>query len=393
MQADNQPVALFRLPFRPLFLFAAIFSVLCVGAWGMYWFSPFPFTPFGGLYWWHGHEMIFGFAGAVLVGFLLTAAKNWTGLPGTRGLPLAIMVGAWLIARALIVLGEADWQIGVILFTACFWLMAIGFFAYMILKVRMWRNFIMVLVLLIMGIMDVASILSIRAGGNYLTQLHGGILLIMLALTIIGGRVLPFFTASAIGAEMVKPQNRLEVPVLLLTIGLFAWNLVYGLLTPSIVLAGALSVLVFLHIARFLRWNLADTLPEPMLWSLHLAYLFMVLGIALLAGYHFGLVNSISTAFHAITIGAIGGMILSMISRVSLGHTGRKIEGGRWLTFSFVLIFLAATIRVAAPVVLADQYWSAAYHVSACLWCVAYIIWLIRFLPILLTPRPDGKPG
>jgi uncharacterized protein involved in response to NO len=272
-------------------------------------------------------------------------------------------------------------------------MLSIYFFARMILKVRMWRNMILIPVLLFMAILDVASIRSFVTGGNHLTFLHGGVLLMLLALTIIGGRVLPFFTSTVSGAGMVMPKQWIELPIIVLTIGLFVWNLVTGLLVPSTLLAIALLMLALLHVARFMRWDLAVTLSHPMLWSLHLAYLFLILGIALLAGYHFGLVRNISAAFHAITIGAIGGMILSMTSRVSLGHTGREIVAGIWLTVAFVLLALAALLRTFTPLIADARFLSVSYHLSACLWCIAYTIWLVKFLPVLIAPRRDGKPG
>lgn len=383
----------FRLPFRIFFLAAALFSLISVGLWGAYWGGIFQFNPFGGGVWWHAHEMIYGFSGAVLVGFLLTAAKNWTGLPGLAGWPLGLLFILWLLPRFLYFGDEKVVIYLAVIFETGFWILANYFYSRMIIKKRLWRNIGFSVILLALALINILMIQTVIASENYLPYLHSGVVFFVVVITIIGGRIIPLFTASATGATKSQPVKWLEMAIILLSVSLLIWCLVNGIVAPSKILAVGLSLLFILQVVRLVRWPIIASMSNSMLWSLYLGYIAMILGIALLSAYHFGVIYNLSAAIHMLTIGAIGLMILTMSSRVSLGHTGRKIIAGKGLTLAFVILFLSALVRAVLPLfnlAISAQY---IYVIAALGWCVSYLIWLVRFTPVLLATRADGKAG
>jgi len=392
---QNFAVALFRLPFRPFFLGAGIFAVISILLWSSYWMGMDLIKPVGGALWWHGHEMIFGFAAAVLLGFLLTAAKNWTGLTGLGGWPLILLFFLWLIPRfAYLSVGQTSVWIALIS-ESLFWLLGCYFYSRMIIKKRMWRNLGFSIILLALGAVNFALVMSATDGGNWLKWLHVGVVFFMVVITIIGGRIIPFFSAAASGLEKVEGRKLIELPVIALSILLLGWSLVAGIISRSAILGAICALLTLFQLARFIRWPLLAGAGNAMLWTLFLGYACLIAGIASLAAYHFGVLDNLSSIVHLITIGAIGLMILSMMSRVSLGHTGRKISAGRLLVVAFTLVIISALVRVLFP--LAGLYLNLAhahaYALAAVIWSLGYLLWLIKFTPILIRKRADGRPG
>jgi len=225
-----------------------------------------------------------------------------------------------------------------------------------------------------------------------LQSLHGAVMLITLIIVVVGGRVIPFFTANGTGCERLPPMRWLEVlsavTVMLLVIVAFTgYSRIPAPITVLLCLSAALA-----NGWRFLRWGFQYSWGVPLLWSLHLAYAFIPLGLLVLALYAAGYLDSASAALHCFTAGAVGGMILAMISRVTLGHTGRPLQPPAAIVPAYVFILSGAAVRVVIPAVW-PEYANWGIGVSGVLWVLAYGIFCIYYGPMLLTTRADGRPG
>lgn len=385
---------LFRLAFRPLFLGGTLFSIIAIGWWVHFWLNPFDWAPYGGPTWWHGHEMLFGFGAAIVVGFLLTAVQTWTGVTGLRGKPLAALALTWLLGRLLLAFGSglpgwlvATGDIAYLLFAAIA-------MAYPVIKAKQWSNLMFVPILMTLALLNAASHWGAITGQPQLAiqSLHGTIMLFILIIAVLGGRVIPSFTANATGCKKAQPIKWLEtVNIISIILSLVIAFIGYANI-PSSLLFIVSSIAALANGWRFLRWGFQYSWSEPLLWSLHLAYAFVPLGFVLLALHSVGLMENTSAALHSFTVGAIGGLILAMISRVTLGHTGRPLKPHSLVAVAYTFIFLAAIIRVVVSAWLPDlAHWGIG--IAGGLWIFAYTIYIYFYAPMLLTTRADGRPG
>ncbi|MGY3945266.1 NnrS family protein [Aeromonas tecta] len=389
---EEQIVPLFRLGFRPFFLFGALFSCLAMLGWLGQLNGWLRLPGIANPVWWHAHEMLFGFGAAIVAGFLLTAVQNWTAHPGIRSWPLALVVGLWAAPRCLLPwLGEGSQLLMVadlVWLPLCAW-----FLARPIMVTRQWRNLFFVPLLLILTLLNGASWLW---RDDWLTTEHLLITTVLLFSTLIavmGGRVIPFFTARGTGQEKAAPLPLLERAALAsIWLVMLLWLLLPTPWTTSLYMAPLYIVAALLHLWRQLRWRPLATLTHPLLWSLHLAYLFIPLGLLALAAQAAGWSISLSLASHLLSVGTIGAMILGMIARVSLGHSGRALQVGRRITLAFALVILSACMRVLIPLL-----WPAftlnGWNLSGWSWIAAYGLFVWVYTPILTRPRADGRPG
>lgn len=388
---------LFALAFRPLFLSAAIFSLIAMLWWSYFWYNPFAWHVHGGPLWWHGHEMIFGFAVTVVVGFLLTAVQNWTGVRSLHGWPLASLAGLWLCGRILIAV-DFGLPAGLIALVDCSFLVAAAIaMAYPVLAVKQWRNIVFVPVLMILATLNAYSHWAVLNDqpSHASHAFHTAIMLITVVMTLIGGRVIPMFTANGTGTQKVMPIKALDI------ISLFSVVLVAVLIVAPIIIPIAIPELVTSAIyglafmsngLRFLRWRFWVCWHTPLLWSLHLAYAFIPLGLLGLFLHSIGLWENLSSALHCFSAGAIGSLILSMMARVSLGHTGRALQVPPVLSIAFFCIISAGLVRVLLPMI--NPAWLHYTAMAAgSLWVMAYAIFVVYYTPILCKPRIDNRPG
>ena len=389
---EERILPLFRLGFRPFFLLGALFSCLAMFGWLGQLNGWLQLSGLSNPVWWHAHEMLFGFGASIVAGFLLTAVQNWTAHPGVRGWPLALVVGLWALPRCLLPwVGEGN----VVLMAADLaWLpLCAWFLAKPIIITRQWRNLFFVPLLLILTLLNGASWLW---RDDWLTMEHLLITTVLLFTTLIavmGGRVIPFFTARATGTEKAVPLPWLERGALAsLWLIMLLWLLLPPAWTTSLYMVPLYIVAAGLHLWRQLRWQPKSTLSHPLLWSLHLAYLFIPLGLLALSAQAAGLPITLSIASHLLSAGCIGTMILGMIARVSLGHSGRALRVGRRITAAFALAILSALLRVLIP-----QLWPAftlvGWNLSGWSWIAAYGLFVWVYAPILSQPRADGRPG
>lgn len=381
---------LWQLAFRAGFLGAASYGLLAMCRW-LYWLWqpqhwPDPMPP----HWWHAHEMVFGFALPVVAGFLLTAVATWTRLPGTRGRRLQLLFGLWLAARLVLWLAP-QWLLLAWVAEMLFMLL-LGFeLGQRVWARRQWRNMLFLPVLLLLMLLCSASYLSMQQPVTA-TRLHyGAVWMITVFIAIVGGRVIPIFTSNRLGLTIAPLPSWLEYLAIgsVLAIGLVNATGLPGQVSawlPALCLASAA-----LHLYRLAHWQGWRTWQVPLLWSMHLSYLCIPLAMLGLAVAGTDPVAS-KNVVHLLAIGAIGGMILSMMSRVSLGHTGRPLEVPGYLSLAFGLILLAAIVRSVLPIIAANQT-LLAWRASAILWIVVFGVFLYRYLPILTRPRADDPSG
>jgi uncharacterized protein involved in response to NO len=394
-QKEQNITPIWRQAFRPFFLFAGLFSILSMAAWALVQGGKFYFMPYGGVTFWHAHEMLFGFVAAIIVGFLLTAVQSWTGLRATHGNPLRVLLTLWLLARIFIVFDIFALQWITAVFDISFLLLAAYFLAKLVLKVKQYRNLIFVPILLLLATANLFTHISVITGEIhfYTHGLYATVFIITLMMTLIAGRVLPMFTANGTKTTKVDNLAWLEKAVIGSTAAL---ALIYLTAMQSI-LPSKLMVLLFTccslaHSIRAIRWRPQVTFSAPLVWSLHLAYWFIPISFLLFALHYGGANISTSNALHGLTAGTMSSLILAMIARIALGHSGRPLTPHWIMKYAFALIVFAGCIRLISPHI--QTYFSFNLNViSAVLWALAFSIYVVIYTPILTSPRPDGRPG
>lgn len=387
-----------RLAFRPFFLAGALFSIAAISWWVWFWAFPFNWQPYGGPIWWHAHEMVFGFACSIIVGFLLTAVKNWTGSTGLRGLPLLSLFTLWLLGRLALGLSFLtsvfplfDWLVFLdLLFLPA---AAIAMF-YPVFKARQWRNLFFAPVLLVFAGMNGVSHWAVLNDNPELAirTLHSAILLVCLIIAIMGGRVIPMFTANGTGTSKVAPVKWLD-QLSLLSLILIVASSIYGFNDlPNQWLSPLFGVAAMANSVRFYRWGFWRCGKVPLLWSLHIAYAFLPIGLFVALLYFNGFDVNYSTTLHFFSVGAIGGMVLSMISRVSLGHVGLPLSPPKMMSIAFLSIITAVILRALVPTLMP---WLTQWAVSSAgvFWVSAYGLFCWCYGPMLWSARVDGRPG
>ena len=391
MQDRRSPLpVLFALGFRPLFLAGALFAVIAIPLWIAAFLGHIDFAPAGGWLAWHRHEMVFGFGMAIVAGFLLTAIQAWTGVPAVTGMPVLLLAALWLVGRLAWLFDAPLWLlIPVDLLFLPLVALTIGRSLW---QVKQSRNYPVLVMLLLLTLCNLLVLLGL-AQDDFALQRHGAaaaLWLIAGLMGLIGGRVIPFFTQRGLGlAEPVAALPRLDN--LLMAGSIFvALLMLTGLgLRPSPWQAPIYLLLGLGHLLRLLRWHHPKLWTVPLLWSLHLSYAWLAIALIAMALWHGGWMLGFSQATHLLAIGGMGGMILAMIARVTLGHTGRPLEPAATMSIAFILINLAVPLRVWLSIPMPQTgFWLA----SLC-WAVAFALYLWHYTPILLAPRPDGKPG
>ncbi|PSS57679.1 NnrS family protein [Pseudomonas sp. BBP2017] len=384
-------VPLLRLAFRPLFLAGCGLALLAVPLWLAALHGALgDWQPAGGWLAWHRHELLFGFGLAIIAGFLLTAGQTWTGQPGLSGTPLAALALLWLAAR-IAWLANLPWPLLALLELA-FPLVVALLMGAMLWRVRQKRNYPVVLVLLLLTAADAVSVYGLLQGhdGWQRQGVLSAIWLVAAMMGLIGGRVIPFFTQRGLGRlEAVAPWPWLDW-LLLAASALVALLYAGGpALSPRVWIGVLFAALAVGHCLRLWRWHDRGLWQVPLLWSLHLAYAWLALACLGMALWHFGVPLNPSLAVHCLTIGAMAGLILAMITRVSLGHTGRPLQPPAGMTLAFVLLNLAGVCRV----VLVHWLPLAGLWLAGLCWLLAFALYAWQYTPMLLRARVDGHPG
>lgn len=386
--------ALFAFGFRPFFWVAGAYALFAVVAWlGIYETGVLP-LPNQPAHLWHGHEMLYGFIGAAIAGFLLTAVPSWTGASGFAGVPLVLLTAVWLTGRLAFAAAAVLPLILVAVCDLAFIPALACLLAPPLLRARN-RNSPLLFVLGAIWLTDACFLYALMRGDASLARsaLLVAIDVILLLITVIGGRIVPVFTANALRGRGLAADIRSSrwtdgiviatMIVVVLADVLASWHPVAG---------GVAALAAIAQAWRFMGWRSLQTLNEPLVWSLHLAYAWLPVGLAMKAIYQLTGATWAAPWLHALTMGAAASMILAVMTRAALGHTGRPLVAARPVAVAYILLCLATLVRVFAPSFAAVEYrWTV--MAAGALWVAAFALFMITYTPILMRPRIDGRPG
>ena len=381
--------ALFDLGFRPFYLLAALLGTLNVPIWVAQWHGMVPQAGNLAGMAWHAHEMVLGFAAAVITGFLFTAARNWTGLPTPTGRRLAAMAALWVAGRVAMLAGPG--LLAAVVDGAFLPLVALSL--WFPLKRSGNRNLFFVGLLLLFAVANGLFHLS-RLGAMPLAPTvpaQGALFLVVIIVSVMSGRVTPSFTQNAIRSARIRRVKGLDAAA----IGALAATLVAQLSgAPAWLLAPLALVAAALHALRLALWDPLSTLRSPILWILHVSYAWIPIGLLLLALSAMNMDFGVAPALfiHALGAGAVGGTIIGMITRTARGHSGRPLQVGRAETAAYLLVHIGAAIRVFGPLA-APAHYGILLVAAAAAWSTAFLIYLIVYWPMLAWSRHEGGAG
>ena len=378
--------ALWNLGFRPFYFLASVFAALSVALWTCEYAG---YLPAGYLRnpVWHGHEMLFGYTLAVVTGFLFTAVRNWTGQPTPTGALLAGYATLWVAGRMLML---TPYALAAALVNAAFPLaVAIGI-GFPLLRSGNRRNYFFIVLLVVLSLATLAVHLSLLGILRWpqLVSVQVGLDVVLFIMAVMGGRVIPMFTNNGVPGARATRHPLVEKLALGGVLALFAADLLQAASTVVAVLTFAVAAA---HAARLYLWQPWRTWPNPLVWILHAAYGWIIVYLVLRALATLGVIAE-PLAVHALTIGAIGGLTIGMMTRTARGHTGRPLTADGFEVMCYVLVQLAAVIRVFGGMLLPGIY-LATVIASAICWSSAFALYALRYWPVLARARIDGKPG
>jgi uncharacterized protein involved in response to NO len=355
--------------------------LLWLGLWQGYVDMALPVAPA----FWHGHEMLFGYAAAVLAGFLLTAVPNWTNAPPVAGARLMLLAGVWFAARLAGWLPQILPPSVAMAFDLAFLPLLGLLVAPAILRSNARRNGVFLIVLLLLTLVNFRYHLAALGSswGDAGWSLQTGLGLFILLIAVVGGRILPNFTANWLKSQgnpaQVRPQSlrdRLALLALALTV------LAEAAGAPDLAVGALSAAAALLHAWRMIGWQSWQTLRAPILTVLHLGYAWLVAGLALKAVSLLGGVLPPTAAIHALTVGAVGTMTMAVMSRAALGHIGRPLVASRMTVVAYGLVTGAAVLRIAAGLFV-DPYYTVLVGIAGAVWILAFAAFLFAYMPLL----------
>jgi uncharacterized protein involved in response to NO len=380
-----------RAGFRMFFFLGPLWAVVVAGLWVEAMAGaitlPTAFDPLA----WHRHEMLFGYLGAVIAGVLLTAIPNWTGRLPLAGVRLAALASLWVAARTTVLFSATVGGVAAMALDVAFLVTLAAVCAREVLVARN-RN---------VPVVGVVLLFAIAAGIDHAESLgwlatdglgwRSGFALVLVLIALIGGRIIPSFTRNWLAKQgrtnvlQTQPGRFDFISIGVMAAALMAW--IAGaraeLSGPLLIVAGALQLV------RMARWSGHATAAEPLVFILHLAYVWLPLGLLLLGTSLLVPTQPASSALHALGAGAMASMTLAVMTRATLGHTGRELRADSGTAAIYLLVTLGAALRVAAPWLSFD--YLLLIRISAALWTGAFLLFLMLYGPKLLGPRPDGK--
>ena len=381
--------------FRPFFLLGSLCTIFVMVLWIMALAGAGPIATHVSPMLWHAHEMLFGFIMAIVAGFIMTAVAMWTGRTRLHGTPLGWLVAAWLAGRLAMALSGFLPAGLVALLDLAFPVLLSFLFAREVVIAGSKRNYVIVGIVFAVTVLNV--LYHIGAGGGQAgagldrTALLLMIHVVLVLITAIAGRIVPSFTANWLrgqGKTQGGPRSTAPVDVAALVLTIITGCA--ATFAPASLLTGVAAIATAgVHAYRLSRWCGLATRAEPLLFILHVAYLWLPIGYALLAcSVFFSPAYPASVALHALTMGGVGSMVLAMTTRVSLGHTGRPLQAARLTVIAYVVLTLAIVARLLGPLIGAQYMRSV--EIAAVGWIVAFAIFIWVYWPILTQPRPDA---
>ena len=393
--AAEQPVVL-QAGFRPFFLLGTLYAAAALAVWllifaGVVLPRPGPWP----VIYWHGHEMLFGFVTTAIAGFLLTAVPNWTGTPRVAGRPLALLVAAWLLGRSALwgALWLPAWSPS--------WLVAAADLLFLpalavavgrpILRAGKRQNYPVLGVLVLLTAANLlmhAAVLGVVPFGVRL-GLHASLYLVCALLAIIAGRIVPLFTRNTLRGSGVAVEVESSAWVERALVPVTGFAVVALVLRPASLAAGVACLACgALLVLRQVRWQPQRTLGVPILWVLHVGHAWLAFGFLCLGANVFSPLLPASTALNALSAGALGTMIVGVMTRVSLGHSGREIRATPLVVAAYALVIVGGAIRVLGPLLFPDAYRTTVLWAGT-IWSSGYILAAIACWPVLTRPRVD----
>jgi uncharacterized protein involved in response to NO len=386
---------LWRRGFRPFFLGAGVYGALVVAAWTAMWRGALPAPAWLAPAWWHGHEMLFGVVAAAVAGFLLTATPVWTGRAALCGRPLAALVGLWALGR-LAMIAAGVLPAGLVAAIDVAFLPAVA----LALARTLWRsgqrrNY---------GVLGLVGLLALAnaavhaqglglASGSAPRGLRFAADAIVVLIVVIGGRITPAFTTNALLRRGIAARARSRPWLDRVAVASTALAAGAGLLAPRGAASGGLSAVAGLAVAaRMAGWQPTRTWRDPLLWSLHAGMAWVATGLLFVAAGDLGGPVPATAGLHALTAGAMGSMILAVMTRVGLGHTGRPLVLPRGAVGSYALVHAGALARVGAAFA-PGPVQASLLLVGGLLWAAAFGLFAVLYAPILTGPRVDGGDG
>jgi uncharacterized protein involved in response to NO len=390
-----EPFGTWGRAFRPFFLGLAIHGALAVPWWVLAWLGMLPVPAWLVPQWWHAHELLFGLVAAAIAGFLLTASPVWTGGPALTGRPLAALFGLWIAGRLAFATAGAL-PAGAVAAVDLAFLPAVALALVRTLRGSgQLRNY---------GLVGILAALSLANAGVHAEALglasavagpalRFAVDLVAVLILVIAGRITPAFTRNALGRRGEERRVRSRPAIVALAIGGAACLALTTVVAGRSQLTGVLAILAGLAAAaRMAGWQSWHTRADPLLWSLHAGSAWIAVGLVLVGAADLGAPLPTTVGLHALTAGAMGATILSVMTRVGLGHTGRPLVLPPGVVWCYALVQTAALARVAAPLLPAEGQ-RALLLASGLAWAAAFGLFALRYAPILTAPRPDGRPG
>lgn len=375
--------------FRPFFLGGAFWAVAALTLWILALTGaiqlPSGFDPLA----WHRHEMLFGFVGAIVAGFLLTAVPNWTGRLPIAGPPLAGLFALWIAGRMAVLFSTTIGATLAAIVDAGFYFVLAVLAAREVFAANN-RNVPVVILVFLFG---AASALDHVAAAGLIADAGLGvrfaISLVVLMISLIGGRIVPSFTRNWMTKQGIRDRlpgqpSRYD----LVTIGATGLALLSWITGPEDLAGGLMLIAGVMQAIRLARWGGLRSWRDPLVFILHVGYFWVPVGLVLLGASLLSSAVPTSASIHALTAGAMGTMILAVMTRASLGHTGRELKASRGTEIIYALVTAGVLLRVAAPLGILD--YMVAMHCSAVAWGGAFLGFMLAYGPILLGPRPDG---
>ncbi|MBE0532149.1 MAG: NnrS family protein [Rhodospirillales bacterium] len=342
---------------------------------------------------WHAHEMLFGFVFAAVAGFLLTAVPSWTGRPPLNGLPLVLLALLWVAGRVGVAFSAVIGPGAAAVLDLALPVALVVVIAREIVASRNWRNLPMAVGLTILA--AASGLFHAEALGWADTAAAGwrlAIAMVTMMIGLIGGRIIPNFTRNWLSTRgetaLPAPFTKFDGAAMAVTL---LWAVLWTVWPDHIATTVAALAAGLLHAVRLARWRGWRTGAEPLVWVLHLGYLWVPVGLLLVGAAGLWPAIPVSAAIHALTAGAMATMILAVMTRATMGHTGRTLTAGPATAILYVMVLAVAPLRIAAPLA-PDLYWPLLIA-SGLLWTGAFVLFLAIYGPMIFRPRVDGKTG
>ncbi|WP_108810291.1 NnrS family protein [Sphingorhabdus sp. Alg231-15] len=377
--------AFFSHGFRPFFFSAALFAGLAIPLWMAAFTHGYRIGADGDALGWHAHEMIFGYVGAVVTGFIMTAIPNWTGRLPVMDTPLALLFVLWLAGRVVMFIGG---NAAVIAVVDCLFLFAVMGLAWReVIAGQNWRNIPICALITLFAVSNLIWHAEPALNLPYQAGQRLALALITILMMLIGGRIIPSFTTN-----WMKKQGMLPLPISFnlfdkMTLLISALVMTCWIMAPTFIVTGwGFLIIAALHLVRLVRWCGWAVARDPLVLVLHIAYIwipasFGMIGLAILRPD----ILTAAHALHALTTGAIGQLTMAVMTRASLGHCGRELRAGTGTVVIYLLIFIGALLRIILP--FGDMGYALAMSIAGMVWASGFLLFAILYGPMLFAPR------